>query len=496
MIAILLALLGVVGGQNSSVSFACNGSTAAYTINFPYLSYQDIAVTSTTAGGIVTTLFYTADFTVNLTSLGSGNTATLTLSNPATKCPVGSTLKIFNDLAITQPYSYKNQTTFDQTLHEKGYDRDVMISQKIARGFPTTSSVYTYTAPGAGSVTRSLDSKLGDMISVKDKGGDPSASAAVNEAAVNAAVALAGSITAVLFPCPGSYLTQTHGTINCNGSGGGGGLPTGAAGGDLGGSYPNPTVVSVADVTNGVLTATCGGNGTAGSTIWQKPFASDARDDEFENVTPYSGWTVIGTQSGTAIDAYASFNAAATYRTSWNSLRNGWWMMQPGYDGGLCGLKKAITVNTNDFVYARISTNHVLGASMVDANSSARIALTSDAAGTHFVIIEVNSQSTPATGPRVTLANDLVADVTVALTANNSLSSIEYIGLHKVGTRFYGWVAGHDGAWNLVGSSVNANTMGWVWLYGTNSGAPAANNGNPIVGFDFIRFKNTATDLP
>lgn len=128
MIATLLALLAVVNSPVSTVSYSCNGITAVYAVNYPYLAYTDLVVTSTTAGGAVTTLVYTTDYTVNMTSTSS--TATLTLNTPATSCPSGNTLQIARVLAFTQPTSFKMQTTFNSNLHEIAYDR---LSMQIAQ---------------------------------------------------------------------------------------------------------------------------------------------------------------------------------------------------------------------------------------------------------------------------------------------------------------------------------------------------------------------------
>ena len=137
----------------------------------------------------------------------------------------------------------------------------------------------TFRADGTGAVSRKIGSKLGDVVSVKDFGADPAASAATNTTAINAALTYVGGLTqggTVTIPAGAYSVTPTivinKSNVYLSGAGRGNTVLTGnaASGGSAGvisitaaGALSN---VGIADLgitcTGTILTTYASGSGT------------------------------------------------------------------------------------------------------------------------------------------------------------------------------------------------------------------------------------------
>lgn len=251
-----------VSASNKSVSYACDGATATYSVNYPFISYAHLVVTATTGAGVVTTLAYTTNWTINATS--TTTTATLTLLNAAVDCPSGSTLKIDRTVPLTQPYGFRGQTTYTPSLHERAYDNlemqiqqvDSKASTIIDGGVLTDYMTLTtaQTATGAKIFQNGLTA-TGSPTS--NKAGVTSTGNGTGAGAVLTGGSSGNGVTA-------SANTTAHGGVFTGGSNGGrgvvgtgGGISGSGAGGYLTGGSPNG---------NGVTgLGTGAGNGTDGT---------------------------------------------------------------------------------------------------------------------------------------------------------------------------------------------------------------------------------------
>lgn len=239
-------------------------------------------------------------------------------------------------------------------------------------------------------------------------------------------------------------------------------------------------------------------------TLAKKPTTADSRDEEFEG-SSFSGWTQGGTPVATAIDPYANFATVNEWRHSWNSLRASFLMLQASTGGAINGLiHKAVTVNVNDFVYARVAWPRrsyanagsaandgklllMLSATSAGApssNDNAFIGFTSGAGTGSFLQFRTTSGG---------VSNN--TDLTVQADLVQTHTRVAYIGMHKVAGNIHFWLAGEDGAWIPLGTKAYTGAaLDRVSLQVGN--ATGASPGCAIVGLDFIRFKNTASALP
>lgn len=115
-----------VSTTTSRLTYAGNGSTTTFPVNFYFLSASDLVLIKVAADGTQTTLAMNTDYTVTGAGVSTGGSVTLTAA-PAT----GQTLVIFRDPALTQTTDYQANDPFPAETHERALDKLTMIAQRL-----------------------------------------------------------------------------------------------------------------------------------------------------------------------------------------------------------------------------------------------------------------------------------------------------------------------------------------------------------------------------
>lgn len=115
-----------VSTTTSKVSFAGNGSTVAFAVNFYFLANSHLKVVLRAADGTETVKTLGTDYTVTGAGVSSGGTVTMT-SAPA----VGQTLVIARNVPQTQLVDYQPNDPFPASTHEQALDQLTMEVQQL-----------------------------------------------------------------------------------------------------------------------------------------------------------------------------------------------------------------------------------------------------------------------------------------------------------------------------------------------------------------------------
>ncbi len=227
--------------------------------------------------------------------------------------------------------------------------------------------------------------------------------------------------------------------------------------------------------------------------IWDKPLVAHAYDDEFELATLDASWTPNVTLV-TGIDPYAAFGAANT-RCEIHTRRKSWMMIQPPATGGGSQITKTTTLQTNQFVWMRGSSNYRLNTAPTNNDMSLVLQLYADASN-YVQLFITESDASVLQVEYIRLLAGVSTSIAVTVdkyVSQSEIQEIQAVGFQKIGTTYHGWAFSETMALHL-GSTTFTPTVTATNLIVTNAVSTAP--GNAIMGIDFIRFVNSATFLP
>lgn len=234
-------------------------------------------------------------------------------------------------------------------------------------------------------------------------------------------------------------------------------------------------------------------SGTNTGDVWtlaKKPATPHAADDEFET-TNLTGWsTSAGYLSGTAVNPYNTDATANGWRGNHNSMRPSWMLIQPSTGAYVNTIYKAVTINTDQMVMARINFNYRGGAGAapgINADSTIGLFMTRIVAGApdgvNFAGVYINISDSGVMAAQASMTGQSGINAIF----NYASHALEYVLIQKISAQYYFWVGSASGNWIHVGTyAYGGSALNGVSIVAANNSGAAP--GNMIMGVDFVRF--------